>query len=1328
MDNMRPRHYRTSFFIREGLFNDLTCFADLESRIGDLPGERDRTEALEVFAEAFLVTRRINPASEIWPLTLLPFDIRRKIFPPTGATGANGICKLPNNEIQPYQVLFRAGRPTLTNLDVSKFLKITGIFYNRFLLTNCVELPTVLLRETGVYTIRGCDLDRLEKSDFMAIRLWLQGGGFTLEPRPILPFHEKILQKITPDLERLPRFTVTLSPGCELDSWVLSLLQRIGKRHLVLCVIPSVERLRTLYHRWLRQAIWSSLNCLMAMPESKANASQLDFPLTNNPELLRNFLSWSTQGVRVLFCQYTDLSWLEELLKENIEHKIHFSLFLDAHGLTLASPALQALESFSFSIPKQIFCALLPKLTHIGKQNRDGDRPDLFNLHAPEQFGPLAYAPTLFQLHAQSMGVHMRVMLDLILSEPIVENDPLLELERDATTESSEQAEETPLPPITSPAWQTVLRAMEQQGVRQVWTMHDTPAAAQLFIAQAPEGIETILAQGILSNFKKRVTSDPFRAATRAVMAMDISLCFDTQLPEPGIIFFFNSKFSPGTGYLDLLSMLDILPHTSKPLLCWLPLFVAKEYDFDSVTHEALFQSFQSSHWELLQLLVEMDQELALALVQMRVDLGHYGKFSSALLLDKIQIQAPGSDSEILSKQLLTLCLEQLTTPWDEHLGRLTHYGERFGDIDVEKDWPEDPELSRWVELQRKTWKQGRLSTDRIQRLEELGFIWDPEASHWEELFSRLLQFKREHGHAKILDVDPSNEQLSSWARQNRRAQAKGQLSEERYQRLTEVGFVWDLAAAHWEEMFTLLQQFKLRHGHALIGDPFPENPELGVWAANNRKEKSKESFDPDRVTRLDSVGFVWDLKEAAWEEMFHALEQFIHRYGHGKIPEYLPENPELALWVRKNRKLKLSAALLPQHEERLQAVGFCWDLEQAAWEEMLEALEQFRAQHDHCEVPSRYPANPSLAEWVARLRKEKPTGKLSPERIERLEQLGFVWDPEAQYWQKMFQKAVFFKEQFGHLNVPMIWPSEPELEPWIGHQRRLYLIGKMPRKRVEMLEEIGFIWDRKESEWEEMFSALLRFRVERKHCVVPKNWKPDPRLAQWVERIRRDWKKGMIPSDKEERLKALDFVFDTREVFWEQMFADLMVFREENGHCNLPATYPENTELAWWVEAQRKAKQRDQLSPQRLARLEAVGFIWDAQEAIWLENFAALIQFKESYGHCLVPRNWPENPALAQWVAAQRNGAIRGLLTQEKIDRLVDQGFEWDPKVALAEEMFVALYNFNKYHHHCNVPVQWPDNPELGMWLQFQRQAYREGKLDSERIRRLEEMGVVWE
>jgi hypothetical protein len=112
--------------------------------------------------------------------------------------------------------------------------------------------------------------------------------------------------------------------------------------------------------------------------------------------------------------------------------------------------------------------------------------------------------------------------------------------------------------------------------------------------------------------------------------------------------------------------------------------------------------------------------------------------------------------------------------------------------------------LGAWVDSQRT--KKDALSPERRQRLDEIGLVWDPHTQQWEEGFAVLLSFKQREGHCRV----PNNhkegdDRLGSWVSVQRTK--KDALSPEHRQRLVEIGFVWDIPAAHWEEGFAALER-----------------------------------------------------------------------------------------------------------------------------------------------------------------------------------------------------------------------------------------------------------------------------------------------------------------------------------------------------------------------------------------------------------------------------------------------------------------------------------------------------------------------------------------
>jgi len=141
-----------------------------------------------------------------------------------------------------------------------------------------------------------------------------------------------------------------------------------------------------------------------------------------------------------------------------------------------------------------------------------------------------------------------------------------------------------------------------------------------------------------------------------------------------------------------------------------------------------------------------------------------------------------------------------------------------------------------------------------------------------------------------------------------------------------------------------------------------------------------------------------------------------------------------------------------------------------------------------------------------------------------------------------------------------------------------------------------------------------------------------------------------------------------------------------------------------------------------------------------WQERFQDLLEFKEEYGHCLVPHDNQDNPQLARWVKRQRyqfNMRKQGKsasITDERIKILNSHGFVWDSHEAAWEERIRQLKDFVKKHGTGSVPARYPQNPQLATWAKCQRRQYKlhnEGKpcnISVERILALDSLGFEWE
>jgi hypothetical protein len=142
-----------------------------------------------------------------------------------------------------------------------------------------------------------------------------------------------------------------------------------------------------------------------------------------------------------------------------------------------------------------------------------------------------------------------------------------------------------------------------------------------------------------------------------------------------------------------------------------------------------------------------------------------------------------------------------------------------------------------------------------------------------------------------------------------------------------------------------------------------------------------------------------------------------------------------------------------------------------------------------------------------------------------------------------------------------------------------------------------------------------------------------------------------------------------------------------------------------------------------------------------WSEKFEELCEFKKNKGHCCVPHTFTDNPALARWVKRQRyqyklkNEGKQSTMTDERVVALDNKSFIWDSHGAAWQERLNELCDYKKDKNgHCNVPSNFPSNPQLATWVKCQRRQHKlywDGKTSNMTLRRiaeLENVGFEWE
>ena len=82
----------------------------------------------------------------------------------------------------------------------------------------------------------------------------------------------------------------------------------------------------------------------------------------------------------------------------------------------------------------------------------------------------------------------------------------------------------------------------------------------------------------------------------------------------------------------------------------------------------------------------------------------------------------------------------------------------------------------------------------------------------------------------------------------------------------------------------------------------------------------------------------------------------------------------------------------------------------------------------------------------------------MSEDRVDRLQNLGMVWDTSAAMWQHNYREAMRYYLDHGNLEVPVkyVTPSGFALGTWLGTQRAAYKAEQLTPEQTAQLEALG--------------------------------------------------------------------------------------------------------------------------------------------------------------------------------------------------------------------------------------------------------------------------------
>ena len=132
-------------------------------------------------------------------------------------------------------------------------------------------------------------------------------------------------------------------------------------------------------------------------------------------------------------------------------------------------------------------------------------------------------------------------------------------------------------------------------------------------------------------------------------------------------------------------------------------------------------------------------------------------------------------------------------------------------------------------------------------------------------------------------------------------------------------------------------------------------------------------------------------------------------------------------------------------------------------WNEKYELAKKYYEENGHLNMLVSHITKEGahLGAWIAQQRKMKKAGKLSDERINKLENIGMIWDAKMHSFERFYQAASKYAETHGTCNANLHYVTDDgiKLGIWISTQRVRYREGHLSKYEIEALERLLINW-----------------------------------------------------------------------------------------------------------------------------------------------------------------------------------------------------------------------------------------------------------------------------